>query len=137
MGETGDVTGVEDAMVPPTPAREAVVMILRGALRVMEQAVGAMVAVGATRAGLWGEPIPMTNGTLELDPPLNLRSGGDEAWSWMFAVVEPVVSARDRSIAVGAGEAGFTTTSWSSVGLCWCTARRLDALELLRDRFRV
>ena len=78
VGEMGDVTGVEDAMVPPTPVRD-VVLILSGAFLVIEHDVGGMLAAGEMRAGLCGEPIAMTNGMLELDPVLNLRSGGDES----------------------------------------------------------
>lgn len=52
VGEMGDVTGVEDAMVPPTPVRSVVGTILSGAFLVIEQKVGAMVAAGATSAGL-------------------------------------------------------------------------------------
>ena len=79
FGEMGEVTGVEDAMVPPTPVREVVGLIFSGAFLVMEQDVGGMLAAGETRAGLCGEPIAITNGILELDAPLNLRSGGDES----------------------------------------------------------
>jgi hypothetical protein len=52
VGETGVVPGVVEAMVPPTPAREALGTILSGAYLVMEQAVGGMIAAGATSVGL-------------------------------------------------------------------------------------
>ena len=71
MGEMG----VEDAIVPPTPTRDVVVMMLSGAAR---PEVGDMLDIGLTRAGLWGEPMEMTKGMLELDAALSLRSGGDD-----------------------------------------------------------
>ena len=79
FGEMGEVTGVEDAMVPPTPVREVVGLIFSGAFLVMEHDVGGMLPTGETRAGLCGEPIAITNGILELDAPLKLRSGGDDS----------------------------------------------------------
>jgi hypothetical protein len=69
--------GVEDAIVPPTPMRDVTGMILRGALRAMGAGVGEMLVIGFMRAGLWGEPMDMTKGTLELDAALSLRSGGE------------------------------------------------------------
>lgn len=66
LGETGDVTGVVDAIVPPTPMREVTGMILSGWFRVMEH--------GVTKAGLCGDPMAITKGILELDAALPLRS---------------------------------------------------------------
>jgi hypothetical protein len=77
VGEIGEVTGVEDAIVPPTPMRDVTATILRGALRVMEQDVGGMLVAGVTNAGLCGDPMAITNGMLEADAALILRSGGD------------------------------------------------------------
>lgn len=84
VGEVGDVTGVEDAIVPPTPALDIDELILRGAFRVIEHAVGGMLVggmlvVGVMRAGLCGEPIAMTNGIFDPEATLNLHSGrGDD-----------------------------------------------------------
>jgi hypothetical protein len=50
VGEIGDVTGVQEAMVPPTPTRE--VLILSGAFLVIEHDEGGMLATGAMMAGL-------------------------------------------------------------------------------------
>jgi hypothetical protein len=75
VGETGDVTGVDDAMVPPTPMRDVTGVILSGAFRVIEHDVGGIVATGVTSAGLCGDPMPIIKGMLELDAPLNFGSG--------------------------------------------------------------
>jgi hypothetical protein len=75
VGETGDVTGVDDAIVPPTPMRDVTGVILSGAFRVIEHDVGGMVATGVTSVGLCGDPMPITKGMLELDAALNFRSG--------------------------------------------------------------
>jgi hypothetical protein len=77
VGEIGEVTGVEEAMVPPTPVRDKTGLILSGAFLVIAHDVGGMLTTGVTRAGLCGEPMAMTNGMLEFDAALNLRSGGD------------------------------------------------------------
>jgi hypothetical protein len=50
--ETGEKTGVEDAIVPPIPGRDVGGVIFSGALRVIEQLVGIMVADDVIRAGL-------------------------------------------------------------------------------------
>ena len=76
--ERGEDKGVEEAIVPPTPVREIGSVIFNGALRVIEQLVGIMAADVVIRAGLCGEPMAMTKGTLELDVVLILRSGGDK-----------------------------------------------------------
>ena len=70
----GDETDVDDAIVPPTPTREVAGLIFRGAFLVMEHGVGCMVIAGATKAGLCGEPMPMTKGILEFNAALSLRS---------------------------------------------------------------
>jgi hypothetical protein len=75
VGETGDVTGVDDAIVPPTPMRDVTVVTFSGAFRVIEHDVGGIVTIGVTSAGLCGDPMPITKGTLELDAALNFRSG--------------------------------------------------------------
>lgn len=77
-GETGEVTGVEEAMVPPTPVLEIDELILSGALRVIEQGVDGMLVVGVSRAGLCGEPMAITKGIFEPDAALILRSGGGD-----------------------------------------------------------
>ena len=78
VGEVGDVMGVEDAIVPPTPDLDTDELILRGAFRVIEHGVGGMPVVGVMRAGLCGEPIAMTNGILDAEATLSLRSGGGD-----------------------------------------------------------
>jgi hypothetical protein len=55
--------------------------------------------------------MPMTNGMLELDAALSLRSGSDDAWAWVFAVVELVEPVRGASIAGSAGEAEVVVVS--------------------------
>lgn len=99
VGEIGEVTGVDDAIVPPTPMRDVTGTILRGAFRVMEQDVGGMIAAGVTSAGLCGEPMAITKGMLEVDAALILRSGGDDCWKGV-ADVDPAEPARERN---GAG----------------------------------
>jgi hypothetical protein len=113
---TGDVTGVVDAMVPPTPARDVPVLILRGAFLVIEHDVGGMLAAAGTRAGLWGEPIAMTKGMLELDAALSFRSDGDESWAGGKVGGELAASSR------------MFLETWEG------TTRTLDASESLRDR---
>jgi predicted polyphosphate/ATP-dependent NAD kinase len=99
VGEIGDVTGVEDAIVPPTPMRDVTGTILSGAFRVMEQDVGGMIAAGVTNAGLCGDPIAITKGMLEVDAALILRSGGDGGWKGIVADVDPAEPARRRKAA--------------------------------------
>jgi hypothetical protein len=55
VGEVGDLTITEDAMVPPTPACDVSGMTLSGAFLVMEHEVGGMLVVGVTKAGLCDE----------------------------------------------------------------------------------
>lgn len=52
VGEIGEVTGVEEAMVPPTPVRDVTGLILSGAFLVIAHDVGGMLTTGVTRAGL-------------------------------------------------------------------------------------
>lgn len=80
-----DRAGV-DAMVPPTPVRS-----VGATFPVMEHAVGGIVAVGGISAGLWGEPIAITKGTLELDEVLGRRGG--EA---VLIMLEPADPSRER-----------------------------------------
>lgn len=75
VGDTGEVTGVVDAIVPPSPMRDVTGMILRGWFRVMEHAAGGMLVTGVTKAGLYGEPMAITKGLLDVDAALPLRSG--------------------------------------------------------------
>lgn len=89
VGEIGEVMSVEDAMVPPTPVRGVAELIFIGAFLVIEHDVGAVMAVGAIRAGLCGEPIAMTKGMLELDAALNLRSGDKGNSFDACGIVEP------------------------------------------------
>lgn len=70
-GEVGDVIGVVDAIVLPMPVRKLGETILR--LPVIEQELRGTIAVDVVRAGLWGEPMAMTNGILEFDAVLGLR----------------------------------------------------------------
>ena len=65
--------GVVDAIVLPIPVRKLGEMTLR--LPVIEQELRGTVTVEAVRAGLWGEPMAITNGMLELDAVLGLRDG--------------------------------------------------------------
>lgn len=127
-GSTGEVTDVVEAIVP----RAVGGTILSGAYRVMEHAVGAVMAVGGMSVGLWDEGMPMTQGMLELDAALSLRSGG-----WVIAVVEPLEAARKRCTAGGTGEVESVTGSGVSLTLWGGAACTLDALELLRERVRL
>jgi hypothetical protein len=128
--ETGEDRGVEEAIVPPTPVREMGGVIFSGALRVIEQLVGITAADGVIRAGLYGEPIAMTKGTLESDAVLNLRSGGGGDWiGWSF-VADAADPALRRSVGddMRAGE----LTALSRVSATGGGATRtFDELELL------
>ena len=73
----GLVTGVVEAMVPPTPVLDVGLITFVAMFLVMEQLAGCTLAVGAIRAGLCGEPIAMTKGTLVLDELLSFRCGKD------------------------------------------------------------
>lgn len=73
VGEIGDVTGVVEAMVLPMPVRKVGETML--SLAVMEHALGGTEVLGEMRAGLWGEPMAMTKGMLELDAMLGRRDG--------------------------------------------------------------
>jgi hypothetical protein len=66
-GDTGDDTGVVDAIVPPTP-------VLNIGLEILAAAAAPM--AGDMNAGLWGEPIPITKGVLVLEDVLGRRSEG-------------------------------------------------------------
>jgi hypothetical protein len=95
-GESGRPTGVDDAMVPPTPAREvASVLMLRGAYLVIEHGVGSMLVAGVMRAGLCGEPMAMTNGILELEAALSFRSEGENDRIGVSAALDPADIARE------------------------------------------
>lgn len=111
VGEMGDETGVDDAIVPPTPTREVTGLIFRGAFLVMEHGVGCMVMAGATRAGLCGEPMPMTKEILELDAVLSLRSWDVLTGAGMLVMAELVDSARRRSASCDDGDRGFVIMS--------------------------
>jgi hypothetical protein len=93
--------GVDDAIVPPTPTRD----VMSGGRR-----VGGGDA-GLETAGLWGEPMDLTKGMLEVDAALSLRSGGDASWFDVFAVVELTDPVRDRRMAGAAGEAELAVLS--------------------------
>lgn len=96
MGETGEVMGVVEAIVPPTPVlRVGETTFL---FAVMEHAVGGTGDCGVIRAGLWGEPIAMTKGMFEFDAVLGRREGGEAI---ALELVEP---SRDRNCN-GAGTA--------------------------------
>ena len=88
FADTGEVTGVVDAMVLPIPA---VRRVGESTLRflVMEHGEGDNVAVGTMSAGLCGEPIAMTKGMLVLDAVLGLREGA--------AALELVDASRGRN----------------------------------------
>jgi hypothetical protein len=108
----------DDAIVPPTPARDVFVLILRGAFRVMAQEESGMVIAGSMRAGLCGEPMAMTKGVLELDAVLGLRSSGEESGS--------------------RGEGMEVFRGWRGVAMmlrvsCGGGTRMLEALEVLRE----
>ena len=133
VDDTGEVTGVEDAMVPPTPVRDVAGVILSGAYLVMEHDVGGMMAAGEITAGLCGELIAITKLTLELDAALSLRSGGEESWTGVLAVVDPAEPARGRCEAGGKGEKELVTMSRKSWEVCTAGVRTLDAILSLRD----
>jgi hypothetical protein len=130
----GKPTGVDDAMVPPTPAREvASGLILRGAYLVIEHGVGSMLVAGVMRAGLCGEPMAMTNGTLELEAALSFRSEGENDRIGVSAALDPADIARERSVAGGRGGGELAMlirmSSFSGGG----TMRTVDALDTVRD----
>jgi hypothetical protein len=77
VGDMGYVTGVVEAIVPPTPVLDVGLVTLTATFLVIEQLVGGTLAVGAIRAGLCGEPMAITKGTFALDEVLGLR-GGEE-----------------------------------------------------------
>lgn len=108
VGSVGDETGVDEAIVPPTPVRD-VAGILSGALRVMEHAVGTIaIGGGVIRAGLCGEPMPITKGVLEVEAALSLRSGGAGTVAGVPGLICPCEPARDLSV-VTAGREDWLT----------------------------
>lgn len=131
VGETGEVTGVDDAMVPPTPMREVTGMIFNGAFRVMGHDVGGIVATGVTSAGLCGEPMAITKGMLELDAALTFRSGDDGGWIEALVMAELADPARGRSIAGDVREEELSILS--SIPASGSAGGALDAFELLSD----
>jgi hypothetical protein len=91
VGETGDVRGVEEAIVPPTPIRDVDEAILSGCVYfpVMEPGVG-VIEPRATRARLCGEGMPMTNGVLlTVDPVLIFRCGDNSGKVALLGFVDP------------------------------------------------
>lgn len=132
VGEMGEVTGVVDAMVPPTPVLKADGMIFNGAFRVMEHAVGGKLVVGEMRAGLCGEPIAMTKGILELDATLNLRSGGDD-WVGKLPILDALDPARERGFAGDIGDGELAALSRVSFAIGDDPIRTLDGFELFRS----
>lgn len=93
-----------------------------------------MLDEGVIRAGLCGDPMPITNGILEAEALLSFRSGGDAVEMGLLEVLDPVELALGRSMTGAIGDGGFMGTSPSSLpgtgGAC-CT---LDVLELFRER---
>lgn len=89
MGKVGDVMGVLDAIVPPTPVLKAGETTTR--LAVIGYVVGVTEGGGDTRAGLWGDPIAMTKGIVELEAVLGRREGGE---AMALELAEP---SRDRN----------------------------------------
>jgi hypothetical protein len=90
VGEVGEVTGVVEAIVPPTPVLRVGETTFRFA--VIEHAVDCTGGCGAIRAGLWGEPMAMTKGMFEFEAVLGRREGGEAIMT--FELVEP---SRDRN----------------------------------------
>lgn len=130
VGEIGEVTGVDEAIVPPTPVRS--VGDTSFTFPVMEHAVGATVAEGVISAGLCGEPIAITKGTFELDAVLGLRAG-DEGCAWFE--VDPVEPVRERK-ASGAGIAELAVellARTSSLEADLVGSPELDEFDNLRD----
>lgn len=135
VGDTGEVIGVEDAMVPPTPVLPTAELILRGAFRVIEHTTGARLVVGLVNAGLCGEPIAMTNGMLTFDATLNLRSGVVGDWIGTCPpVLDAVDPARGRIIAGDIGGGEVAVLSRMSCANDGATTRTLEELELARCR---
>ena len=87
MGEVG--VGVLEAMVPPTPVLKIGETTLRFA--VLGDVLGGTDGGGDMRAGLWGDPIAMTNGMFELDALLGRLDGGE---AMALELTEP---SRDRN----------------------------------------
>lgn len=96
VGVLGEVTGVVEAIVPPKPVLKLGETTFR--FVVIGPVVTDIGGGGAMRAGLWGEPIAITKGTLEFDEVLGLREGGE---AMALELVEP---SRDRNCN-GAGTA--------------------------------
>lgn len=119
VGDTGEVTGVDDAIVPPIPALEVGGMILSGAFRVIEQALGETLVVGVMRAGLWGEPMAITNGMLELEVALSLRSEMGSMRGAMFPASASVGPTYERSIPGVTDDTAFADIS-ADVTLATC-----------------
>jgi hypothetical protein len=71
---------------------------------VIEQVGCGTLAVGATRAGLCGEPIAMTKGTFKPGGSLGLRGGEEDAVVGRFALFEASEPSRDRKTS-GSGTA--------------------------------
>jgi len=133
VGEMGDETGVDDAIVPPTPTREVTALILRGAFLVIEHGVGCIRTAGAMRTGLCGEPMPMTKGILEPDAALSLRSWDASTGAGMLVMTELADPARGRSAECDDGDGGLATTCCVSSAMQGGATRTVDALESLRD----
>jgi hypothetical protein len=117
VGEIGEVTGVDEAMVPPRPMREVAGLILSGAFLVMEHGVGCIATAGAAREVLCGEPMRMTEGMLGLDAALSLRSCGVSSWMDVFAMTPLANPARKRSKVCDAGEGGVVILASASVAI--------------------
>lgn len=97
LGEIGEVTGVVEAIVPPTPSLKFGTTAFRFA--VIEHAVACTRESDRFNAGLWGEPMAITNGMFELDAVLGRREGSE-----VTAAPELTDPSRDR-ICNGSGNA--------------------------------
>lgn len=132
-GESGRQMGVDDAMVPPTPAREvATGVILRGAYLVIEHGVGSIVVAGVIKAGLCGEPMAMTKGILELEAALSFRSEGADSRIGS-ALLEPAEPARARLVTKICGGGVLAMLLRITVWAGGDTMRMVDASDTGRD----
>lgn len=122
VGETGDVRGVVEAIVPPTPVRNVDKGILSGCalFPVMEPGLG-VIEAGVTRARLCGEGIPMTNGVLlTVDPVLIFRGVGESEKFVLLGFADPARGRREK----GAGVPAFKPN-----GRCLFSAEESDVLR--------
>jgi hypothetical protein len=121
VGDVGEWIGVEDAIVPPTPALDTAGVTDGAGLPVMEYRVGAIELVGATIGRLCGDGIPMTKGVLlAVDPVLIFRCGEER---WVLAVLELADPARER------GEKGERMPVCEPIGRCLNGVGESDVLR--------